>query len=155
MILATLGAIWLATVALLWRRERAGRTSPVAAADGLASGALALLTLGFFWRTISGDVFQPADGGDLVSFLYPTYRFAAAQIQQGALPLWNPTLYAGAPFISDVQAGFLYPPNLLLFLLDPDFGYRTLQWLSIGHLYWAGLGVYVLLRTLRLGKGPR
>ena len=153
MILAILGAIWLATLALLRRRERAGRTSFVAAADVLAGGALALLTLGFFWRTISGDVFQPADGGDLVSFLYPTYRFAASQIQQGALPLWNPALYAGAPFISDIQAGFLYPPNLLLFLIDPDFGYRTMQWLSIGHLYWAGLGLYVLLRTLHFNVG--
>ncbi len=153
MILAILGAIWLATLALLWQRERAGRAGPVAMADVLAGGALALLTLGFFWRTISGDVFQPADGGDLVSFLYPTYRFAASQIQQGALPLWNPTLYGGAPFISDIQAGFLYPPNLLLFLLNPDFDYRTMQWLSIGHLYWAGLGVYVLLRTLHFDAG--
>ena len=28
----------------------------------------------------------------------------------------------------------------------------TLQWLAIGHLYWAGLGLYVLLRVLRPGE---
>ncbi|MCB9139383.1 MAG: hypothetical protein H6642_13635 [Caldilineaceae bacterium] len=145
------GLLWLALVRLLRRRETRRPAAPAYSWDVLAGGALLLLTAGFFWRTISGDVFQPADGGDLVSFLFPTYRFAAAQVAQGSLPLWNPTLYGGAPFISDIQAGFLYPPNLLLFLLKPDFGYPILQWLSIGHLYWAGLGVYVLVRVLRPG----
>ncbi|MBX3013049.1 MAG: YfhO family protein [Caldilineaceae bacterium] len=138
-----------------WLRWRAQRRQPtwLAANDWLAGGLLWLLTLGFFWRTLSGDVFQPADGGDLVSFLYPTYRFAAAQLQQWTLPLWNPHLYGGAPFIGDIQAGFLYLPNLLLFLLWPDFPYSVMQWLSIGHLYWAGLGMYILLRTWQWRPG--
>ena len=120
--------------------------------DFLAALLLALLTVAFFWRTLSGDVYQPADGGDLVSFLYPTYRFAAATLANGELPLWNPTLYGGAPFIADIQAGFLYLPNLLLFTLNPDFGYGWMQWLSIGHLWWAGLGVYALCRVLGISR---
>lgn len=143
----TSGLIWLMLSAWLRRREQRQQPTWLASADLLAGGTLLLLTLGFFWRTLSGDVYQPADGGDLVSFLYPTYRFAAAQLQQWTLPLWNPHLYGGAPFISDIQAGFLYPPNLLLFLVWPDFPYKVMQWLTIGHLYWAGLGMYVLLRT--------
>lgn len=142
-----IGFIWLALLAWLRRREQHQLTSWLASGDLLAGGILWLLTAGFFWRTLSGDVYQPADGGDLVSFLYPTYRFAAAQLQQWTLPLWNPHLYGGAPFIGDIQAGFLYPPNLLLFLLWPDFPYGAMQWLTIGHLYWAGLGLYVFLRT--------
>ncbi len=144
--------VWLAVVGLLWRREQGKDQQTGLASDILAGGILLGLTLGFFWRTISGDVFQPADGGDLVSFLFPTYRFAAGQLHQWTIPLWNPHLYGGAPFISDIQSGFLYLPNLLLFLLKPDFDYRMMQWLAIGHLYWAGLGVYVLLRTLRWGE---
>ena len=116
--------------------------------DLLAASLLAGMVLAFFWRTVSGDLYQPADGGDLVSFLFPTYRFAAGALSQGRLPLWNPHLYGGAPFIGDIQAGFLYPPNLALFLLRPSFDYRWMQWLSIGHLWWAGLGVYALARTL-------
>lgn len=152
-----LGVLW--TAAVLWLRWRAkheegqaGRNVPISHLDLLAGGSLLLLTLGFFWRTISGDVYQPADGGDLVSFLFPTYRFAAATLREGSLPLWNPHLYGGAPFISDIQAGFLYPPNLLLFLLQPEFSYRTMQALVQGHIYWAGLGVYVLIRTLPWGE---
>ena len=155
--------IWLATgilwmAAIFWLRRRFTHKTGSAASqldrDLLAGGLLFLATVGFFWRTISGDVFQPADGGDLVSFLFPTYRFAADQLVQGSLPLWNPTLYGGAPFISDIQAGFLYLPNLLLFLTNPYFSYETMQWWVIGHLYWAGLGVYVLLRTLQLTGKP-
>ena len=113
--------------------------------DAAALGVLALATLGFFWRVIAGQNWMPADGGDLVSFLYPTYRFAAATLRDGAWPLWNPSLYAGAPHVADIQAGFLYPPNLLLFLLWPDFPYAALQWLSMAHIWFAGAGVYLLL----------
>lgn len=140
-----IGLIWLVIGGWFWWRG-ADRWRDVG-----AGGLLFLLTLGFFWRTLSGDVYQPADGGDLVSFLYPTYRFAARQLSQGELPLWNPHLYGGAPFISDIQAGFLYLPNLALFQVAPNFGYGVMQWLAIGHLYWAGLGLYVLLRTLCWG----
>ena len=145
--------VWLAVMFWVWRREQRENKQIGLASDILAGGLLFGLTLGFFWRTISGDVFQPADGGDLVSFLFPTYRFAASQLHQWTLPLWNPHLYGGAPFISDIQSGFLYPPNLLLFLLKPNFNYRVMQWLAIGHIYSAGLGVYVLLRTLRWAEG--
>lgn len=116
--------------------------------DLLCVTLLAAMFAAFSWQTIIGAVYQPADGGDLVSFLFPIYRFAARTLNQGNLPLWNPHQYGGAPFIGDIQAGFLYPPTLLLFLLNPDFDYRWMQFLSIGHLWWAGLGVYVLVRTI-------
>jgi hypothetical protein len=141
-----IGLGWLGAVVLLARRNHHLWK------DVGAGGLLALFVVAFFWRTIVGDVFQPADGGDLVSFLYPTYRFAAHTLATGSLPLWNPTLYGGAPFISDIQAGFLYPPNLILFLLNPEFPYTWMQWLAMGHLWWAGLGIYVLVRVLGFSR---
>ena len=134
--------LWACTIAWLTYRRDERRW------DLLSAALLAAMFAAFFGRTISGAVYQPADGGDLVSFLFPIYRFAARTISQGQLPLWNPHLYGGAPFITDIQAGFLYPPNLLLFLLNPAFDYRWMQLLSIGHLWWAALGVYTLSRTL-------
>ena len=134
--------LWACTIAWLTYRRDERRW------DLLSAALLTAMFAAFFGRTISGAVYQPADGGDLVSFLFPIYRFAARTISQGQLPLWNPHLYGGAPFITDIQAGFLYPPNLLLFLLNPAFDYRWMQLLSIGHLWWAALGVYTLSRTL-------
>ncbi len=45
--------------------------------DTLALGMIGVVTLLFFWRLISGQVWMPAGGGDLAQFLYPTYHFAA------------------------------------------------------------------------------
>ncbi|MEZ4661143.1 MAG: hypothetical protein R2911_26640 [Caldilineaceae bacterium] len=151
LVILLIGLIWLLCLWILYRRAAGGRAVWLAPQDLAAGGLLFGLLCGFFWRTLSGDVFQPADGGDLVSFLFPTYRFAAAQLQQGVLPLWNPYLYGGAPFISDVQAGFLYPPNLLLFLQNPYFDYKWMQTLAQWHIYWTALGMYVMLRALPWG----
>ena len=123
----------------------------------LGAVALLLLTaLGFFWRVLlAGEAWKPAGGGDLVSFLFPTYRFAAARLSAGNLPLWNPHLYGGAPFLADMQSGLFYPPNLLLSLLAPDFPYEVMQWLAAGHVFLAGVTMYLCLRYLAPGRGLR
>ena len=149
LLLALLLLLWLLLTGVLYRFDQQRTDGRQIWKDILAGGLLWLLVYGFFWRTLSGDVYQPADGGDLASFLYPTYRFAAAELAQGRLPLWNPTLYGGAPFIGDIQAGFLYLPTLLLFRLVPAFPYSVMQQFVIAHLFWAGLGMYVLLRSMR------
>ena len=46
--------------------------------DALIPGLLALLTIAFFWRLVSGDAYMPADGGDLGSYLFPTYTSSRA-----------------------------------------------------------------------------
>jgi len=138
-------SLWLVLFGLARFACQRGRLKSPWHRDVVALGLLALAALGFFWRVVVGQNWMPADGGDLVSFLFPTYRFAAATLHQGSWPLWNPALYGGAPHIGDIQAGFLYPPNLLLFLLKADFPYVALQWLSIGHLWFAGAGMYLLL----------
>jgi hypothetical protein len=146
------GATW----AVKWQGSRRARLRAASAwrawlPDLVALAFLALTALGFFWRVVTGQSWMPADGGDLVSFLFPTYRFAAAALHAGAWPLWDPHLYVGAPHVADIQAGFLYPPNLLLFLLDPAFPYQALQWLSIGHIWFAGAGMYFFLSRGRAG----
>ena len=120
--------------------------------------ALVLLaaTLGFFWRILfTADAWKPAGGGDLVSFLFPTYRFAAARLQAGDLPLWNPHLYGGAPFVADIQSGLFYPPNLLLFLLMPDFSYKAMETMAVLHVFLAGLFMYLSLRFWEPGRPLR
>lgn len=144
--------IFFALHLLTWSAYRRGRLATRWHRDVTALGLLALAALGFFWRVAAGQNWMPADGGDLVSFLFPTYRFAAASLRDGAWPLWNPYVYGGAPHVGDIQAGFLYPPNLALFLLQPEFPYAALQWLSIGHIWFAGAGMYLLLAR---GQGLR
>ncbi|MBX7235069.1 MAG: YfhO family protein [Caldilineales bacterium] len=120
--------------------------------DVLAPGLLAVFTLAFFWRLVSGDVFMPADGGDLGSFLFPTYSFIQQSLRQGVWPLWNPHLFGGTPFVAEVQSGILYPPHLLRFWLGPGLRYADMQWLVLLHIWWAGTTTYLLGRGLKLGR---
>ncbi len=122
-------------------------------------GAFALLllaTVGFFWRILlTPDAWKPAGGGDLVSFLYPTYRFAASRLAAGDLPLWNPHLYGGVPFLADMQTGLFYPFNQILFRLAPDFSYKALEGMVALHIFLAGLFMYLCLRYLEPAEGDR
>lgn len=125
------------------------RHSPFLAEVIAASGLLALITVGFFWQILLTDqAWMPAGGGDLAPFLYPNYRFAAEQLQQGVIPLWNPHLYSGTPFAADIQSGLFYPINLLVFLLVPNLTYEWLEYLAIFHFWLAGTTMYVCLRWL-------
>lgn len=130
-----------------------GRISPFGQ-DFSAIGIIALLTILFFFPLWGRGVWLPHGGGDAVSFLYPMYRFIATTLHAGEIPLWNPHQYAGYPLIADNQAGIFYPFNLILFLLNPDFGYGWLEFLVGWHIFWAGLGMYVCIRWWRKAQFP-
>jgi hypothetical protein len=121
--------------------------------DLLALALILLAALAFVWPLFVPGWIIPQGGGDLVSFLWPTYRYAARilhDITLGHAPfsalLWNPTLYSGAPFAADNQTGLFYPPNLILFLLFPDLPYAALEALVAFHLFLAGAGMYLYMR---------
>jgi hypothetical protein len=118
----------------------------------LALALLALLTGGFFWRALTeAGVMMPTGGGDIASFYYPTYAYAAEEIKHGSLPLWNPYLFSGMPLAADVESGLFYPINWVLYLfVDVDYG--SLEWLLIFHYWLASAFMYLFLRDLQLGR---
>ena len=141
--------VWLGATLALWQLHRLGRLSHDYHNDALALGALALATTGFFWRLLfSPKVWMPVGGGDLVSFLYPVYSFAARSLKAGDVPLWNPYLYGGAPFAADNQSGLFYPINLAFFLLWPRLDYRAMELLAVAHFYLAGVCAYLGFRYI-------
>ena len=143
-------AIWVLLYGGTLLQRRRGRLREDLDRDLLGLGFLALLVVGFYWRPLlAGDIWMPADGGDLASFLYPTYRFAAESVRQGILPLWNPHLYGGMPFIGDIQSGLLYPVYLAAYLLTPTLTYRVLEGLAAFHVFAAGAAMYLMLRFMR------
>ena len=138
--------LYLIMLALIgWKR-------PAWLPDALMPALFGLLTAAFFWRLISGDAYMPADGGDLGSFLYPTYHFIQQSLKAGVWPLWNPHIYSGVPFAAEVQSGIFYPPHLLRFLLGGEIAYRDMEWLAMGHIWWAGVTLYALARGLRFNR---
>ncbi|MCC7105055.1 MAG: oligosaccharide flippase family protein [Chloroflexi bacterium] len=70
---------------------------------------------------------------------------AGEAYRAGQLPLWNPYILSGQPFLAAGQNGSLYPPGALYFLLGEGRAYGPFIWL---HLALAGALTYWLARTL-------
>jgi hypothetical protein len=116
-------------------------------------GLLTVLFCLFFWRLLFEQGVQiPHGGGDFNSFYYPLSTFAANQIQSGHFPLWNPHLYAGAPFAADYQTGALYPLNLLVWATVRPFTYGAFEALAIFHVWWASVTAYAFARVIGLRR---
>jgi hypothetical protein len=113
---------------------------------------LALAVLAFFWPLFLAGQWIPRGGGDLVSFLWPMYRFAARSLRAGVIPLWNPHLYSGAPFVADNQTGLFYPINLLTFALFGEPSYAVMEVLVVFHIWLAGANMVALARGLGLRR---
>lgn len=65
----------------------------------------------------------------------------------GQLPFWNPYQLMGTPLLANSQSAGFYPPHILLGLLHVPV-YSAMTFLAWLHLFWAGLGVYLLVRRL-------
>ncbi len=142
MILLCIALLWLIAFGIALAHRRASDLW----VDLAALGALGAATTLFFWRVIFGDAWMPAGGGDLAQFLYPTYKFASDWWRRGIIPLWNPYLFGGMPFVGDIQSGVFYPLNLITFFLSNPLTFRDMEYLSILHFFGAGAGMYALLR---------
>jgi hypothetical protein len=92
--------------------------------------------------------------GDFVTWYFPSHEYAIERIRHGALPLWNPYLDCGMPFLGEADHGTLYPPSLLLipFAGERHRLFRALEFFTLLHLVGAGLALYALLRFLGCGR---
>lgn len=113
-------------------------------------GAVLLLPLLLMFRVLfTGKVLYW--GLPALQFV-PWQAFAWEQIQQGALPLWNPLNGMGAPLLANYQLAIFYPPSWLLYGFAAVGGVEWLAWANglvvYGHLVWAGWGMAKLVRQL-------
>ena len=97
-----------------------------------------------FWKPGAGMIHQ------VVLENYAWKRFVLASLQQpggltNRLPLWNPYLWAGAPFLADAQHSALYPFSIIFYVLPLPAAYG---WFTVSQFWLAGLSMYILARTL-------
>ncbi len=74
--------------------------------------------------------------------------FASRMWNEGYLPLWNPHQGLGYPLYANSQSAIFYPPNALFAWQ----GAEAFGWLAGWHLWWAGMGTWLLLRR-QVGVG--
>ncbi len=136
--------------------------------------ALLVLAILFFWPvTLGGKTMLPADNAfawepwkshareagittphngllsDLYLQNYAWKRFIRQSLRAGELPLWNPHIFAGVPFLAAGQHSALYPLSVLFYVLPLSQAYG---WFAALHLFLAGAFTYLFARTLRMGR---
>ncbi|MDP4200834.1 MAG: YfhO family protein [Bacteroidota bacterium] len=104
-------------------------------------GFFVLLTIIFHSDILLGGKFL---WEDFVEQEFPFRTLAASSLAQGILPQWNPYVFAGMPFMADIQVAFWYPFNMVqaLFVSDGFLSPNVMQWFSLMHFAIAGIGMY-------------
>ncbi|MFQ5614105.1 MAG: oligosaccharide flippase family protein [Anaerolineae bacterium] len=107
------------------------------------------------WRSFAQELGVGIPQNQLLSDLilenYVWKTFILESIGQGQIPLWNPHIFAGQPFLANGQHSALYPFSLLFYLLPLSKAYG---WFTVLQLWLAGAFTYIFLRVLgarRLG----
>ena len=88
---------------------------------------------------------------DMILENYPWKRLILDAIHDRELPLWDPYIFAGHPFLANGQHSALYPLSLVFYVLPLWRAYGIFAWLQLGL---AGIFAYLFARVLgvrRLG----
>jgi len=106
------------------------------------------------WSASAPAEYQmPANGltSDLYYLFYPMRYFAAETLHRtGHLPLWNPFIFGGQPYLADGQSSMFYPLNWLSYWLPAS---TFFAWAAAIRLYLAALFTTLLLRSLGCSRG--
>jgi hypothetical protein len=68
------------------------------------------------------------EGLSYVPFWKPNFQFLADTVRAGVIPLWNPYIGLGRPFLADMQNAVFYPPVYLI-CVGEEVGVFLLGWL--------------------------
>ena len=104
---------------------------------GLAAATLATLwPLGLTNRVLAGI--------DAYTYFTPYWAYRMAALRSGHLPLWNPFIFLGVPFLANPQAAVLYPLHWpLSWLASPA---QALVWSALLHVWLAAGFTYTFAR---------
>ena len=87
--------------------------------------------------------------GDNLQINIPSKVLLVEMVKNKTLPLWNPYIFSGSPFLADINLGLLYPLNIFYFVFNP---FRALTLIVVLEIFLAGIFTYDYARTLKLGR---
>ncbi len=105
------------------------------------------------WRSFASQfgITVPHNGllSDLILENYVWKRFIVESLWARRIPLWNPYLFAGVPFLAAGQHSALYPLSVLFYILPvaKAYGYFTVL-----HFFLAGLFTYLYARVIGVSR---
>src|SRR5229473_1946854 len=122
-----------------WKRI-ATLTWPLASDASAALGLLGASLLFYYPLVFLGRALVDYDA---FVYFYPQRLYLAQSLWAGRIPLWDPDLFLGVPFLANPETAVLYPPSWL-FLLGPVQVIYTAQ--LVLHAFLAAVFTYLLAR---------
>ncbi len=105
------------------------------------------------WRSFAGQLGVGVPHNELLSDLilenYVWKQFILQSLQQRHIPLWNPHIFAGVPFLAAGQHSALYPFSIVYYTLPLSLAYGVFTAI---HFFLAGLFTYLFARTLKANR---
>ncbi len=99
-----------------------------------------------FWPILFGG--QALWYGDIGLYFAPLLHFQREALLGGHIPLWNPLILGGTPFVGNPQSWPLYPSSLLLWIFSAE---RAVGLVGALHCLGALLGMALFLRRTGVG----
>jgi hypothetical protein len=111
-----------------------------------------LVMTAYPWRALASHDVVPANGllTDVTYLVHPLLLWGGREIAEGRLPLWNPHIFAGSPYLANPHTAMFFPLTWLVWLL-PAAPALTLH--ALGKLMLIGAGTYWCGRVLALSHG--
>ena len=137
-------------------RSRAEKAKPISLSEPAHPGlwaalVFALCTLALGLPALSGG-FLVNPHSDQFLAGYPFREFAASSLKAGhGVPLWNPYLMGGTPYVAAMAGDIFYPTFLLRLIMPTDI---AMTWSFMIHVFLAGFFTYLFLRAWGLRYIP-
>lgn len=115
--------------------------------DWLAILTLFLLALVYFYNVViptDSRILSDQNTDTRYQLFYWRY-FGFNTLTKGIVPLWNPYIYGGAPFVAGVQSAIFYPLNVIFLILPIPV---AINYSIILHVFLSGVFTYLYLRYI-------
>lgn len=90
-------------------------------------------------------------GGDEQASFYHYRAFGFDSLKKGHIPMWNPYIYSGTPYLAGFMAGLLYLPNVIFLFLSYPLATNIV---IVLHFLFAGFFIYLLCRYFKISLWP-
>lgn len=109
---------------------------------------LLLLLVGIFFNALFLSPEKVLSSPDILASAYfPKFFFSSFFNLSHQIPLWNPYMFSGTPFLANPSSGIFYPINIIFLLLPTSFAF---DYLFILDIFLIGLFTYLFARKINL-----
>ena len=84
---------------------------------------------------------------DIINLFMPYRLFAAENIQNGNIPIWNPYTFFGQPFLANPESSLFYPFTLLFYLFKFTTAYKIF---IVSHFFLSLLFFFLLTKSFKI-----